>query len=371
MYLEIENLKKKWPALDIQVSISLEKGKLMALLGPSGCGKSTILNLIAGIEALDSGSLRLDGAEISDLAPRDRKIGMVFQDYALFPHLSVEDNIAFGLIIRNLSRREARAKANDFLARIGLEGFGKRRVSELSGGERQRVALARTLIVNPSLLLLDEPLSALDASLRLQLREEIKALQTSLGFTTIYVTHDREEAFAVADVVAIMHKGKIIGKGSPSELWNNPCDSRIASFLRSGCLIPALDVKRIPHDSSASKPGFLKVQTQIGSFACMCPPRLRHELESVHPLHHPFMFFHGDSASILPQDQDNRPNSFSAYCSAVDFAGFSWHSRFIAQGIEMTLSTNRNSKNESIPEAGKNYQLFIDPSLCMILETGE
>lgn len=203
-YLIVDKLSKRWPMQAVEISLSMDRGASLALLGPSGCGKSSVLRMIAGLLAPDSGSVVLDGTDITALPPGRRRVGMVFQDHALFPHLSVEDNIGYGLVSQGMSRKESRASAAEWLERFGLAGFARRRIDTLSGGEKQRVALARTLAVNPRLVLFDEPLSALDADLRKRLRAELRERQVALGYTAIYVTHDEDEAAFLADRVIRM-----------------------------------------------------------------------------------------------------------------------------------------------------------------------
>lgn len=203
-FLTVSGLQKKWPMKDIGISFSLSKGSSLALLGPSGCGKTSVLKMIAGLVPPDAGQIILGGADISLLPPGKRHIGLVFQESALFPHLSVEDNIGYGLVSYGMSKRESRKEAALWLARFGLEGFARRRIEPLSGGEKQRVSLARTLAINPSLVLFDEPLSSLDADLRKRLQGELKRRQTELGYTAIYVTHDEDEASFLADRVIRM-----------------------------------------------------------------------------------------------------------------------------------------------------------------------
>ncbi len=198
-YLEVRGLTKRWPMREVSVSFALAEGRSLALLGPSGCGKSTVLRMIAGLTVPDAGSVTLAGEDVTRVKPSLRGVGMVFQDHALFGHLSVEDNIGYGPVSKGLSRRESRVIAAEWLERFGLSGFAKRRIESLSGGERQRVALARTLAVNPRLVLFDEPLSALDSELRSRLREELRERQRALGYTAIYVTHDPDEAEFLAD----------------------------------------------------------------------------------------------------------------------------------------------------------------------------
>ena len=203
-FLRLVHLTKRLPAKTITLSCSVEKAGTLALLGASGCGKSTVLKMIAGLVPVDSGNIFLDGRDITDAPVKNRSIGMVFQDYALFPHLSVEDNIGYGLVSHGVSKKESRRAAAEWLERFGLIGMEKRQIEGLSGGERQRVALARTLAVHPLVVLFDEPLSALDASLRLKLRAELKKRQAEMRYTAIYVTHDRGEAAYLADTIIEM-----------------------------------------------------------------------------------------------------------------------------------------------------------------------
>ena len=203
-FLRLVHLTKRLPAKTISLSCSVEKAGTLALLGASGCGKSTVLKMIAGLVPVDSGNIFLDGRDITDAPVKNRSMGMLFQDYALFPHLSVEDNIGYGLVSHGVSKKESRRAAAEWLERFGLIGMEKRQIEGLSGGERQRVALARTLAVHPLVVLFDEPLSALDAPLRLKLREELKKHQAEMRYTAIYVTHDRDEAEYLADNIIEM-----------------------------------------------------------------------------------------------------------------------------------------------------------------------
>jgi iron(III) transport system ATP-binding protein len=213
------------------VSLDVEPGELLLLLGPSGCGKSTLLRSVAGFVRPDQGVVRFDGEDITALPPDQRQIGMVFQSFALFPHLSVAENVAFGLRERRVDKREIPQRVDQALADMRLDGYQKRRVHELSGGEQQRVALARALVTRPRCLLLDEPLSNLDASLRQSMREEIRRVCKEYGLTTLYVTHDQKEALAIADRIAVMKKGYLEQVGLPHEVYRRPATSTVAQFL--------------------------------------------------------------------------------------------------------------------------------------------
>jgi iron(III) transport system ATP-binding protein len=215
------------------VSISVEPGEFYALLGPSGSGKSTLLRLIAGFNHQQSGTLLIGGRDMAGMPAWKRNVGMVFQNYALWPHMTVERNVAFGLEERRLPREQVRRKVGAALELVGLSGYGDRRPNQLSGGQQQRVALARTLAIEPQVLLLDEPLSNLDARLRAQMRHELRRLHDKLGITTIFVTHDQEEALTVCDRIAVMDQGVIQQVGTPSELFDHPSNRFVAQFVGS------------------------------------------------------------------------------------------------------------------------------------------
>ncbi|MBL8335058.1 MAG: ABC transporter ATP-binding protein [Rubrivivax sp.] len=220
------------------VDLDIEPGEFFALLGPSGSGKSTLLRLIAGFNRHSSGELLIDGVDVTGLAPWERNIGMVFQSYALWPHLSVWDNVAFGLVERRVDKATIRQKVGAALELVGLSSFGQRRPNQLSGGQQQRVALARTIVIEPQVLLLDEPLSNLDKTLRVQMRQELLAMQRRLGLTTIFVTHDQEEAMTTADRMAVLDKGVVQQVGSPATLYDYPVNAFVASFVGTMNLLP-------------------------------------------------------------------------------------------------------------------------------------
>ena len=232
-FLRIENLVKTFNGNTVVkgVNLSFNKGEFITLLGPSGCGKTTILRMVAGFERPTSGTILVEGKDISPLPPNQRKVGMVFQAYALFPNMNVEDNVGFGLKIAGVGKEETRARVEEMLNLIGLPGFGKRFPFEMSGGQQQRVALARAVAPKPRMLLLDEPLSALDAKIRVSLRQEIRAIQRELGITTIFVTHDQEEALSISDRIVVMSAGKVEQFGTPFEVYNKPTTKFVASFV--------------------------------------------------------------------------------------------------------------------------------------------
>ena len=213
------------------VSLDLEQGELLCLLGPSGCGKTTLLRIIAGLETADRGTVQFDGRDLADVPPHARDFGMMFQDFALFPHKNVFDNVAFGLRMRRLPAGEIAARVEAMLAMVDLAGFGGREIAQLSGGEQQRVALARALAPGPRLLMLDEPLGALDRSLRERLMLDVRAILKRLGMTAVYVTHDQTEAFAVADRLTVMNAGRIEQLGAPPAVYERPATPFVARFL--------------------------------------------------------------------------------------------------------------------------------------------
>ncbi|MEC5168670.1 ABC transporter ATP-binding protein [Glaciihabitans sp. GrIS 2.15] len=221
------------------VSLSVRPGEFVALLGPSGCGKTTVLRALSGLEQVNGGSILIDGVDVVDVPVNKRDIGMVFQSYSLFPHLTSIENVEFGLRMRKVPSADRRSRAAEALELVGLGDLAGRYAHQLSGGQQQRIALARALVTRPRVLLLDEPLSALDAKVRVQLRDEIRRIQTDLGITTLFVTHDQEEALAVADRVAVMRDGNIEQIGTPEELYTSPTTAFVAAFVGLSNRIPA------------------------------------------------------------------------------------------------------------------------------------
>lgn len=232
-FLDISHLEKSFGANRVvkDFNLSVEKGEFISLLGPSGCGKTTVLRMVAGFEQPSSGAIRIGGADVVGKRPNQRNIGMVFQAYALFPNLTVAENVGFGLKIKGAARAEIDARVAEMLALIGLPDLGGRYPFQLSGGQQQRVALARALAPKPQVLLLDEPLSALDAKVRVSLRNQIRAIQRELGITTIFVTHDQEEALSISDRIVVMNAGIADQVGTPFEIYNRPTTRFVANFV--------------------------------------------------------------------------------------------------------------------------------------------
>ncbi len=239
-YLTLDRLTRRYGTVVALegLSLAIDRGQCLVLLGPSGCGKTTVLNLVAGFLVPDAGRIVLDGVDITAQPPHRRDMGMVFQDYALFPHMTLRENVAFGLRMRRVGRPERIRRSEEALAAVGLTDFAGRKPGQLSGGQRQRVALARALVIRPRLLLFDEPLSNLDAQLRDQLRTEIRAVLDSAGITAIFVTHDQSEALALADRIALLRGGRVEQFGGPGDLYDRPATAFAASFIGGCNLIP-------------------------------------------------------------------------------------------------------------------------------------
>ena len=244
--VELRHLTKRYNAFTAvaDVSLDIRGGEFLTLLGPSGCGKTTLLRTIGGFETPDAGTIHLDGADVTAQPPQRRDVNQVFQSYALFPHLSVADNIAFGLRVRRLPRAEVRRRTAAAVELVSLAGMEGRKPHQLSGGQRQRVALARALVCEPKVLLLDEPLAALDAKLRRSMQVELKRLKARVGITFVFVTHDQEEALTMSDRVAVMNAGRIEQLGTPAEVYHRPATAFVAGFLGQANLLPCRVIDR-------------------------------------------------------------------------------------------------------------------------------
>ncbi|AOM42522.1 ferric ABC transporter ATP-binding protein [Xenorhabdus hominickii] len=241
-FVELKNVTKRFgnnSVIDL-LNLSIPQGHMVTLLGPSGCGKTTVLRLVAGLEKPTEGNIFIDGEDVTDRSIQQRDICMVFQSYALFPHMSLGENIGYGLKMQGRPKAEIRERVREALELVDLEGFEDRYVDQISGGQQQRVALARALILKPKVLLFDEPLSNLDANLRRSMREKIRELQQQFNITSLYVTHDQSEAFAVSDTVLVMNKGKIMQIGSPQALYLQPASKFMASFMGDANIFPAI-----------------------------------------------------------------------------------------------------------------------------------
>ncbi|MFJ8235424.1 ABC transporter ATP-binding protein [Ureibacillus sp. NPDC094379] len=264
-YITINNLSLSFGQNKVlkDISLKIEKGELITLLGPSGCGKSTLLRVFAGLETFQEGEVYLDGEEISKVAPKDRNVGMVFQSYALFPNMTVFDNIAFGLSIKKLPKNEIREKVLAALALVNLEDKADYYPSQLSGGQQQRISLARSLVTEPKVLLLDEPLSALDAKIRKQLQMDILTLQKKLGITMIFVTHDQEEAMILSDRIFVMNGGIIEQQATPAKMYSQPKSQFVASFIGNYNILSTEELKQLdPSFTPKNKNGKFAIRSE-------------------------------------------------------------------------------------------------------------
>ena len=244
--IRIEHARKVYNGKTVVIddlNLTIENGELFTLLGPSGCGKTTLLRMIAGFNSIEGGDFFFGETRINDMEPSKRNIGMVFQNYAFFPHLTVRDNVAFGLKQRKVAKEELETRTDEYLKLMQIDQFADRKPDQLSGGQQQRVALARALVINPDVLLMDEPLSNLDAKLRVDMRQAIRDIQRSIGITTVYVTHDQEEAMTISDHIAVMNLGEIQQVGSPKELYHKPHNEFVANFIGKTNLIDAKIIK--------------------------------------------------------------------------------------------------------------------------------
>ncbi len=257
--VKLDNVTKNYGAVTavINLTLAIKAGELVTLLGPSGCGKTTMLRMIAGLEEVTSGSIQFNDLDVTDQSATYRNVAMVFQSYALFPHMSVLDNVSYGLSVSGFEKKKIKAKALAGLAMVGLTGYESRMPSELSGGQQQRVAVARAVVLEPEVLLFDEPLSNLDAKLRRHVREEIRQIQQELGLTAVYVTHDQEEAMAVSDKIVVMQRGEIAQAGSPSDLYQSPESAFIADFIGDANVIPCTTVSTDKNTAVISVDGVL------------------------------------------------------------------------------------------------------------------
>ncbi len=313
--LELVNITKQYAGAPLlhDISLTIHAGEIVSLLGPSGSGKTTLLRIIAGLEQPEQGEVIFEGRHLRDVPPHRRGIGMMFQDLALFPHKNVFENVAFGLRMQGLARAEIRARVHETLTLVGLAGFAERDVNNLSGGEQQRVALARALAPRPRLLMFDEPLGALDRLLREQLVTELRAILKRIGMTALYVTHDQDEAFAMADRVAILHATRIVQIGTPAEIYRAPANTFVAQFLGLTNLFPA----RQRDDGT--------VETVLGEFAL--PPTGHPGGPSVYAL-------------IRPERVRISTTGIAAQVEECVFRAGKYRARVLtAQGARMTIET--------------------------------
>jgi ABC-type Fe3+/spermidine/putrescine transport system ATPase subunit len=324
--LSLDNISKRFdatPAVD-NVSLAVARGEFFGLLGPSGCGKTTTLRMIAGLEKPDSGDIGFAGRSITNLSPERRGFGMVFQNYALFPHLNVFENVAFGLSARHKPKTEIAGRVSNALELVQLPGYERRRVDELSGGQQQRVAIARAIAIEPALLLFDEPLSNLDVTLREETRSELKELVKRLDLTAVYVTHDQEEAFALCDRISVMMNGHILQTGQPRELYEHPAQVSVARFLGRNNLIKVMRL-------SSRTAALGEFKTLEGDHTLHLPVQ-RDELA---PLNKPCFLAIRPEHLVISKSANERENVLAARVRELNFAGATSGIKLDANGLAL------------------------------------
>lgn len=351
-YLVIKNVTKTFGDLVAlnDVSLSVHEGEFVCLLGPSGCGKTTLLRIIAGLEQQNVGQIFQSRVDISRLPPRDRDFGIVFQSYALFPNLTAEENIAYGLENRKVPKKVVAAKVTELMKLIGLPDVGKKYPAQLSGGQQQRIALARALATSPGLLLLDEPLSALDARVRISLRLEIKHLQHQLGVTTVFVTHDQEEALVMADRIVVMNQGTIEQVGTPEQIYRSPASPFVANFVGMMNFIPVEAL-----DSLES--------VKLGSLSLQC--KLPNDFRAGAPA----------TAAIRPEEirlskeNGSTPNTVKVRVAEMEFLGAFCRLTCELEGDDRTtlvVEVSDNRMRELSVDIGRDFFLYLPPDLIRV-----
>jgi spermidine/putrescine transport system ATP-binding protein len=356
--IELVALTKRFTDIAVdRVDLTVESGEFFSLLGPSGCGKTTTLRLIAGFEQPTDGTILLDGVEMTNIPPHRRNVNTVFQSYALFPFLSVSDNVAFGLRNRHLTKAEMNERVGKALDLVQLTGFEKRRPGMLSGGQQQRVALARALVLNPSVLLLDEPLGALDAKLRRSLKVELKALQERVGITFLYVTHDQEEALTMSDRLAVMHAGRIVQLGTPRAIYEEPADTYVADFLGVSNLMEVDVVERGPGSQCRVKLGEMALVVDRG------------EVDALGPAH---ALIRPERVRIEPYNQDGQdgqagPNRVPAMVERLVFLGASTQVMLRLAPGALLQAVVPNDGTEATLSQGTPVHVFLAPDVLRVL----
>ena len=365
--LQCRNVSMSYGATEVLKGIDLDvvPGEFFALLGPSGSGKSTLLRLIAGFARQQQGRLLVDGVDIGGQPPWLRNIGMVFQSYALWPHLSVWDNVAFGLVERRVARDELRRRVGDALELVGLAAHAQRRPSQLSGGQQQRVALARTIVIEPQLLLLDEPLSNLDKTLRVQMRQELQSLQRRLGITTLFVTHDQEEAMGTADRMAVLDQGVLQQVGTPATLYDEPVNGFVAGFVGTMNLLPAQLTARRPECIELAVAGLGTLVVALPRQSPQQSPRQSPPLATGSAV---LLSLRPHLLGLLPADAVRDPGSawFDGLVEASEFLGPFTRYRVRVGGHALAVDLpHRAGQGGFAP--GSAVALGVDPALSRLL----
>ena len=347
-YLELSHINKEF-AKAVAVNdfnLSAEQGEFVSFLGPSGCGKTTTLRMIAGFELPTAGKIQIDGKDLTFVPPNKRNVGMVFQSYALFPNMTVAGNIAYGLKVSGKPNAEIKQRVDEMLALIHMDGFSGRYPSQISGGQQQRVALARALAIRPRVLLLDEPLSALDAKIRVELRQEIRRIQQQLGITTIYVTHDQEEALSISDRIVVMSEGKIEQIGSSSEIYNFPKTEFVANFVGQLNLLP-VDVVNLAD-------GLVKVGGQL--------VRTSQTLDHTNG--------HAIRLAVRPEELNpghrEGENNLLGRVSTITYLGPVVRVRLEVEDRLLTIDMF-NERRLQVPVVGDTFEFSFHPNACWLL----
>ncbi len=343
--LRLEGVTRRFGGQDalVDLNLTIERGEFIALLGPSGCGKSTALNCLAGLLPLTAGSIWQDGTRLDTLLPEKRGFGMVFQNYALFPHLTVQKNIAFGLQMRRLPGAEIRRRTEEAIALVHLEAQARKLPGQLSGGQQQRVAIARAVVLEPSLVLMDEPLSNLDAKLRLEMRTEIRRLHQALGLTTVYVTHDQEEALSMADRLVVLRAGRVQQVGTPEELHTRPANRHVADFMGFRNLLP-MRVTSVTDGAVLVEGGGLALRgTATGAVQA------------------------GDDvvAGVRPESLRIADDGFPATVEVVEYQG-----REVAVEVVTEAGQRLHLRTDGRPAPGDKVRLVVDPGSLLVFPAG-
>jgi len=357
-FIKIENLSKKFGNMVAvnRIDLEVQKGEMLTLLGPSGCGKTTTLRCIAGLEKPDDGDILIDGQPMFSrgfVPPSQREIGMVFQNYAVWPHLRVFDNVAYGLKIQKFPKQAIREKVTEVLESVGLSGLGRRFPGQLSGGQQQRVALARALVRNPKVLLLDEPLSNLDAKLRERMRFEIKSLVRRMHMTSVYVTHDQAEAMVISDRIAVMDTGNIVQIGTPEEIYKKPANRFVADFIGTTNFIPG-EISEVLRDRSLAS-----IQTEFGQ-RLLCTI---HEFDTILQNKKVHISIRPEDIEIFTNPVQDRDNLFR---------GIIMHRAYLGNFLQFFVNVDSTTIRVQAPydiraKEGEELFLFLNPEKCVIL----
>ena len=361
-FIEIKNLLKRYNKVVAvnRIDLEVQQGEMLTLLGPSGCGKTTTLRCIAGLETPQEGDIVIDGKPMLSegfVHPSNRGIGMVFQNYAVWPHMKVFNNVAYGLKIKKVSRNNIQERTLEALELVGLKGLGDRFPSQLSGGQQQRVALARALVGNPKVLLLDEPLSNLDAKLREKMRFEIKSLVKRMGITSVYVTHDQAEAMVISDRIAVMDSGDIVQIGTAQEIYKNPANKFVADFIGTMNFI-AGEIVQAPQDTP-SVSGAVCVRTEF-SEKVLCSAD---DITEATPGKEVYVSIRPEDVEIFTEPPPDRENLFKGIIAHKAYLG-----NFLYFFIDVNGTRVQAQVQHNLPQdEGQEVHLFLDPQKCMIL----